>query len=291
MNKLAIGTAQFGLPYGVTNSNGKVSEEEAFQIIQSAKKAKVDTIDTAISYGESESLLGEIGVKDFKLVTKISIPDVISHEELEYFILDSIERSCQRLNIENLYGLLLHDVKQLDGSYQGAIVSAFEKLKEIGIVKKIGVSIYHPDCLIKVFDKLKPDIVQTPYNAFDQRIEKSGGLNFLKSLGVEVHARSAFLQGLLLLPYSDVPLKFKGKFDIFFKWKEYLDSENLEPLMACLSYPLCNKKIDRTVVGVANASQFSQILNVANGCAEEVIKTFEGSEELSLIDPSNWGEL
>lgn len=291
MNKLAIGTAQFGLPYGITNSNGKVSKEEAFQIIQSAKEAKVDMIDTAISYGESESLLGEIGVKNFKLISKILIPDNFNSQRLEYFILDSVERSCERLNIGGLHGLLLHDVKQLDSNYQDVIVSTFMKLKELGIVQKIGVSIYSPECLETVYHKLKPDIIQAPYNAFDQRIEKSGGLDFLNSLGVEVHARSVFLQGLLLSPYPDVPQNMKRKFDIFLKWKEYLENEKLDPLLACLSYPLCNQKIARTVVGVANAAQFFQILNVANECEKEVKKTFEGSDELSLIDPSNWGDL
>ena len=183
MNKLAIGTAQFGLPYGITNSNGKVSKEEAFQIIQSAKEAKIDMIDTAISYGESESLLGEIGVKNFKLISKILIPDNFNVRRLEHFILDSVERSCERLNIEVLYGLLLHDVKQLDSNYQDVIVSAFMKLKELGIVQKIGVSIYSPDCLETVYQKLKPDIIQAPYNAFDQRIEKSGGLDLFEFPG------------------------------------------------------------------------------------------------------------
>ena len=91
-------------------------------------------------------------------------------------------------------------------------------------------------------------------------------------------------------PYPDVPEKMKRKFDIFKKWKDYLENEKLDPLLACLGYPLCNQKIARTVVGVANAAQFFQILKVANEC-EKIEKTFEGSEELSLIEPSNWGEL
>ena len=69
--RIALGTAQFGMDYGIANTKGQVTRSEVKEIIQLAESRGIDTIDTAIVYGESEACLGDAGVQGFKVITKL----------------------------------------------------------------------------------------------------------------------------------------------------------------------------------------------------------------------------
>ena len=219
MNRLALGTVQFGQDYGVANRSGQVSLDQIKESLHLAALHGINTLDTAISYGNSESLIGQIGVEKFRVITKL--PEIPQGVYVQEWINSQVMKSLGRLNTSSVYGLLLHRPQQFHGSFGLDILSALKTLKEKGIINKMGVSIYNPEDL----DGLPLEhieIVQAPYNILDVRLFTSGAAKKLKDLGVELHTRSAFLQGLLLMPAKDRPAKFKRWDDLWSKWDSWL---------------------------------------------------------------------
>ena len=290
MNKLALGTVQFGLDYGIANEVGQVALEETQCILSFAKANEIDLLDTAIAYGNSEEVLGKLAVNEFRVVTKLpSFPDYQNNVAL--WVTEQVRESLARLGQKKLYGLLLHRSEDLWGSKGAQLIQALADLKNDGFVQKIGVSIYSPDELEVVFNKIKIDLVQAPLNVVDRRLQSSGWLDRLKDDGVEVHTRSAFLQGLLLMERSKIPQKFSRWSDLWDQWHEKLQDSGASPLEACLAYPLSLEQVDQVIVGVDNASQLSEIVQTAKNVNEVPGTLFMRSTDLDLINPSNWNHL
>jgi aryl-alcohol dehydrogenase-like predicted oxidoreductase len=292
MSKLALGTVQFGLAYGVANRAGQVSREEAGQILQLARSAGIDTLDTAIAYGKSEQVLGEQGIDGFKIVTKLpGVPDGIAH--LEDWVEDQVVASQRRLGMSSIYALLLHRSEDLLGANGSRLTRALEQLKLRGYAKKIGVSIYDPSELDSVTQVMSLDLVQAPLNLLDRRLEVSGWLRRLDDQGVEIHTRSAFLQGLLLMPCSEIPQKFERWSFLWDTWHSTLADLNTTATAACLSYPLSLPEVDRVVVGVDNMRQLNQIIQASLEGTQEIYQAFTSlrCDDLRLINPSNWSKL
>jgi len=289
MNRLALGTVQFGLPYGIANQIGQVSREEAKAILQSANANGIDTLDTAIAYGDSELCLGELGVQDFKIVTKLpELPDDCPN--VHVWVQQQFNSSLSRLGVKTVYGLLLHQPLQLLGSNGVAIYTELLALKGAGKVKKIGVSIYSPDELELLMPKFNFDLIQAPFNLIDQRLNSNGLIRRLKDKDVEIHTRSAFLQGLLLMPKTEIPTKFLKWDSIFKKWHQWLESHDVTAVQDCLEFPLCFPEIDRIVIGADSLSQFEQIISAANSPLNVIMANLNSDDEI-LINPANWNQL
>jgi hypothetical protein len=286
VSKIALGTVQFGVDYGVANKLGKVSLSEAKKIISFAKKYEVNTIDTANAYGDSETVLGGIGVEDFNIVTKLSFP--LNVDKFDDWLKSQIEETCVRLRVDTLYSVLIHNPSVLLGKDGLAISKALKKIKDDGKVRKIGVSVYDPEELVLIAPVLNVDIVQAPLNVIDRRIISTGWLKRLKDSGVEIHTRSAFLQGLLLMNRQDIPEKFERWSKIWNKWHHFLRDQKVTPLSACLSYPLSLKEVDRVVVGVDSAKQLSDIVEDTQNAEPKVDTAFMTSTDIKLINPSLW---
>ena len=289
MSRIALGTVQFGVPYGIANKVGQVSRTEAKSILQQAYAHKVDTIDTAIGYGESESCLGGVGVKDFKVVTKLpGIPEGCI--DIEEWVEQQLEASLSRLGVGKVYGLLLHKPEQLLSLNGIQLYEALERLKEKGLVNKIGVSIYSPNELELLTNNFRFDLVQAPFNVVDRRLFNTGWMQRLKDSGVEIHTRSAFLQGLLLMKKAAIPPKFLPWNGILRKWHDWLNENNISALQASLAFPLSFAEIDRVVVGVDSKSQLLQIVSAENESMKTDLPNL-ASEDENLINPANWSNL
>ena len=286
MNRLALGTVQFGIPYGVANQEGKVPLSAAKDILSCSWSSRINTLDTAIAYGDSENCLGQIGVSDWQVISKLpKLP--IGTIDIQNWVIESVHGSLQRIQIPNLYGLLLHCPEQLLGVEGQAIYSSLAFLKAEGLVEKIGISIYNPDQLEVLCDRFAFDLVQAPYNICDRSLERSGWLSRLKNEGIEVHVRSIFLQGLLLMPLSTRPAYFDRWHHLWVGWEEWLMETGLNPLQACLSFALSNPAIDRVVVGVDCLTQFQEILAAANIQAPQPPDRL-CCEDPDLINPARW---
>lgn len=288
--KLAIGSAQFGLPYGISNVTGQVSLGETEKILNLARKRNLDMIDTAIAYGDSESVLGLIGVNDFKVITKLPIlPGDIT--DFTGWVEKQVEGSLIRLKKSSIHGLLVHDPDFLQSADGEKLGLALDKMKMSGAIDKIGVSIYQPSTLDKIMNNAPIDIVQTPFNVVDTSIISSNWLDKLNRSGVEVHARSIFMQGLLLMDRNSIPEKFNRWSFLWDQWHEKLNTYELDALTQCISFVSSFPKIDRIIVGIETASQLQLILNAKELCATPIDWSQMTSNDDMLINPSNWSKL
>ena len=290
ISKISIGTAQFGLNYGVANKLGKPSLEKSKNIINAAQKYGLSMIDTASAYGDSESVLGEIGVSDFKITTKIpAIPD--NQQNIESYVENKLELSLTNLKVRELNTVLIHDAKQLGNKkYFEPIYKVLKRFKERNVIKKIGISIYSPQELdqIKKLDKF--DIIQSPYNIFDRRLKSSGWMKKLKDRGIEIQARSIFLQGLLLMSNNSRPDKFDKWKEIWEQWHRWLESEKIIPLTACVNFVLNENLIDSVVVGVDSKDQLNEIYRNVKHSSDIFPNDISSDDEL-LVNPMNWDKL
>ena len=287
--RLALGTVQFGLPYGVANNSGQVFRTEARSMLHLASANGLDTIDTAISYGESEICLGELGVEDFKVVTKLpAIPN--GCVDVNGWVSEQLKASKLRLRIDTVYGLLLHRSQDLHSSNGVSLYRALKGLKEQGLVNKIGVSIYSPNELDLLPKDFHFDLVQAPFNLIDRSFLESGWMYKLKDNGVEIHTRSAFLQGLLLMQKIDIPKKFLPWEHLWKRWHDWLLENKISSLQATLAFPLSFSEIDRVIVGCDSLTQLQQIFDVIRA---PFINNFPSinCDDDCLINPSRWFSL
>ena len=286
---LALGTVQFGLKYGIANSAGQVTRPMAKAMLQLASANGIDTLDTAISYGESEACLGVVGTKGFKLVTKLpTVPD--NCVDVRGWVQKQVDESLARLDVVAVYGLLLHHSAQLLGAEGKVLYQALQDLKDTGRVQKIGVSIYAPNELDVLIPQYPIDLVQAPFNLVDRRLHISGWMQRLKSEGVEIHTRSAFLQGLLLMPYEAIPSKFSPWAELWRKWHEWLSRHNVSAVKACMAFPLLFPEIERVVIGADSVSQLEQIVVAASKVTTNELPDLRCDAE-DLINPSRWPHL
>ena len=285
--KLTLGTAQFGLDYGVANTIGQVNKEETLQILTFAKQVGINTLDTAIGYGDSEKRLGQVGIGSWNIITKL--PEVnVEHSDINFWVNSQINNSLLRLNVLSVYGILLHRPLQLLEKNGSQLWNSLEGLKERSITKKIGFSVYSPDELDKLWKAgFIPDIVQAPYNVFDQRLKDSGWLSKLNDNKVEVHTRSVFLQGLLLMPSDKRPKYFSKWNNLFNEWDLWLKTNKISGLEAALNFALSEYLIDKIIVGVDNKTQLSEVISASKKYTLCVPKILNTTDE-KLINPSLW---
>jgi aryl-alcohol dehydrogenase-like predicted oxidoreductase len=281
-SKLSIGTVQFGMLYGIVNNQEQVDYKDVSKILGIANQHGINMLDTAPSYGNSEEILGSIIYgQSLDIVTKVPRcnGDVVSTAYLDSVIV-SLYRSLEKLNVNGVYGLLIHECDDLFKLGGERIFAVLEKIRSMGIVNKIGVSVYTDEQISRVLDNFDIDIIQVPVNIFDQRLVRNGLLDKLKKQGVEIHARSAFLQGILLMPLDLIPSYFYPiikKFEDFNTTANKLSLTNLE---LALSYIYSIREVDRIIVGVKTEQQ---LLDIVNSKIVEVLS--EDVRHLSITDP------
>ncbi len=270
LSKIALGTVQFGLDYGIANKRGKVPKEEVFRILDTALDKGIDTLDTARSYGDAEKVIGEFPkVNRFKVVTKFS-----ENPQEELF------QSLKALRQSKVYGLLAHKTEpflQNPNEWNKVL-----RLKEEGLTERIGFSLYFPWELERLWE-LDFDIVQVPYNVLDRRFESY--FQKLKEKGVEIHTRSAFLQGLLLMDPDKLRPFFEDIRPVLRDLRTLSKSygKDLKTLLLC--FCLRNPYVDKVIVGVDSLSQF--IENVSIDCSKEIEVPRYIAEEKFLV-PFMW---
>ena len=283
--KLALGTAQFGMEYGVTNTSGRTNYEEMSKILSLAKENGIKTIDTATSYGDAETKLGKYGISNFKVISKLPSYINIPVDEISEHILNETKQILKRLKVKKLYGLLIHDADEILSIRGKKIFQALEKLKKDNLVEKIGVSIYEPEQYFRVITQYKLDIVQAPLNVFDRRILTSGLIDKSVKLNQEVHIRSIFLQGILL--EKTLNENFNKWSNHFQSWFDWLKDNKVTALEVCISFALTIPKIEKIVIGVNRVNQLKQILSIGDNSVNCVPDDLICDDQ-NLIDPTRW---
>jgi aryl-alcohol dehydrogenase-like predicted oxidoreductase len=284
--KIALGTVQFGLRYGIANQNGQVSKEDARAILAHARAEGMDVLDTAIAYGESERTLGELNVADWKVVSKL--PEIpVSCRDVGAWVAEEVAGSLDRLRVSRLYGLLLHRPAQLLDPVGPQLYEALERLKRQKTVAKIGVSVYAPAELDAIMRAHDLDLVQAPLNIVDRRLITSGWLDRLRERGVELHVRSIFLQGLLVMDRKSRPRQFDRWKGLWAAYDAWLDDTGLTALEACVRFALSFPSISRVIAGVDTVEQLDAILHAAGGTLPAVPLSLQSTDE-DLVNPAKW---
>ena len=292
--KIALGTVQFGVLYGISNNLGQTKKSEVEKILKYSYKNGIDMLDTAPSYGDSEGIVGDIihnysDNKHWRVITKTphfkgdTIGDKQTNELLENFKISS-----NKLGEKNIYGLLVHDCNDLFLPGGEKLFNEMNNLKKNGLIKKIGVSLYTKEQVERILNDFSVDLVQLPINILDQRLIDGGQLVRLKKHNVEVHARSVFLQGLLLMSLKDIPSWFdpiRGSLELFHKKAKEL---NMNALQLSLGFVQSIKEIDKVVVGVNTLEQLNEVVSASLIKVDKNELSSISINDPSFLNPANW---
>lgn len=284
LKKLGIGSAQFGLNYGITNRNGKLPQQEITKLLHTAKTHSIDLIDTAVSYGDAEEVLGSQNISIFNVITKL--PKLPSSEiEPVIWLNQTVDKSLSKMSKKQLYGFLLHHPR--DVIFNKNLLEEFLRLRETKRVYKIGVSVYCPKELEDIIKVFKPDIVQLPFNILDRRFAETGWLKELADNNIEIHARSVFLQGLLLTSYSEQVKRFPNFIKLWNSWAALQKSTSRTAGDLAISFALNSPFITRTIVGFETNKQLLEICKLSFDFPDIALDKIE-KNNLNLIDPRYW---
>lgn len=292
LERIGIGTAQFGSAYGATNTRGQVGIDAARQILDFARQGGARVIDTASGYGDSEHVLGLLAdtASGFRIVTKTPVLGVAHVGAVEAARMrTALDQSRRRLRRDCIDAVLVHHAREILLPGGTAIIETLRAAQDRGEIDTIGVSVYAPDELEQILPVFTPDLVQLPLNLLDQRFQRSGLIDRLKRLGAEVHARSLFLQGTLLVSPRALPAYFGGARSAFERIAGQVASAGLSPLAACLSFGLSVSGVDCLILGVASLDELKQI-TAALGTLPPTLPDFSGLaiDDTDIVDPSRW---
>jgi aryl-alcohol dehydrogenase-like predicted oxidoreductase len=280
-NIIGIGTAQLGADYGIMNNNGKLSDLEFKKILATARQSHIDTIDTATCYGDAEERLGCLNLDGFKIITKLSSNSISLHDE--------ISASLIKLKKKQIYAALIHNSSimfEKDGKkkYQELI-----ELKKKKLIKKIGISIYSPDELDRLNDLgFYFDLIQGPLNYLDQRLASPKWVDYFTKNSIEFHARSIFLQGLLLYKANDLPKDLNSK---FYKLWPIIDNtirkSEINRLKFFIDFVRSFKHVSKIIIGFDSHQYLKEIINLLNTDQNFKYEHLTGIDD-EIINPSKW---
>lgn len=288
--KIGLGTVQFGLDYGVSNSTGQVSEQEVRKILRLAWDSGIRILDTAAAYGMSEEVLGKTIEPDcqFQVVTKVPkigfppAPDAVAS-----FIRETFEKSLRKLRRESVYALMFHNADDLLAETGKEAYATLQALKQAGLIEKIGVSAYTQAQLDAVTERFQCDLVQVPVNVLDQRLVRSGSLADLHAKGIEIHARSVFLQGLILMNPEELEPFFDPIRPILREFHNLAGRLETSPLKLALTYIGQLDMISTFAIGVTCVAELREILDAFREPVSAEFDQFAVSDE-AIVNPVFW---
>ena len=287
---LGLGTVQFGLPYGISNRSGQVPADEAKRILQIAENSGLKVVDTAAGYGDSETVLGSflLSQHNFSIVTKTLPlmtdrvrPEDVAKAEAAFY------NSLRNLGQTSVYGLLVHHAADLLNPGGEQLYALLQRFKSEGMVKKIGVSVYDEEEVLRLAEKYTFDMTQLPLNVFDQRFVRNGILRQLYASGVEVHVRSAFLQGLLLMHSSALPSHFESLRKHHMAYFAELENAGMSALTGALGYFYSRPEVSTVLVGVESSPQLQECLDAFITCPTISYTRF-AVDDPKMLDPRAW---
>ena len=268
--QLSIGTAQFGLDYGISNDSGRVSSSELSSIFQYMESIGLFEFDTAQTYGDTESLLAKFlatnhNLLKTKIITKFSLSKHYESGDIE----KHVKVSLANLNVKSIFGVLLHNFNDYKNNPE--LWKEMLRLRSLGVIENIGFSIYYPEELDFVLkSKVDFDIIQIPFNVFDRRFKRF--FSELESRNILIYFRSIFMQGLVFLD----PGFINQKLDLAKKYIQSLRSISFDSGIhinsLCLNYALSQNSTYKIIIGVSSSAELKKNISL--------IKEFNKSHEV-----------
>lgn len=282
INKITIGTANFVNNYNLIKPSNGVTLQNLNNIIKYSSTLGINSYDAA-PYYNSEHILGNLTKSETIIYTKISLDENLNFKKK---IVNSINNSLRLLKRKKINGVLFHNAKDLLMKNRKEIWNSVNLLKKKGLIKKIGVSFYNPQDLIKIVNNFDLDFVQVPVNLFDKRFLDKKIMSLLNKKNIEIHARSVFLQGLLLNT-KVIPKKFLKWKSNFNKLNNFLKHKQLSNIKACTNFVLQNKNLDKVIFGINSTEHLTQIIKSIN-YKKINFRKLKFPEDLKLINPVLW---
>ena len=293
LSRLVLGTVQLGIPYGVANRTGRPDMDAARSLVAAAWKGGVRIFDTAQGYGDSEAVLGQIFrdldiAEEARVITKYD--PRLDHDDPTALRV-SLEQSLERLGVARLEGVLLHRQEFLE-HWQAGPGPVAEDLRRQGLLSGAGVSVYAPEHALEALDLPGLDMLQLPVNPLDRRFEKAGVFDAAARRSAAVFARSVYLQGLLLMEPSDLPVGLAQAAPVLERFQGLAASLGLEPAAACLAFVREGLPEVNVVFGAETEVQVSENLSLWMAdaparLAEELREAFPDVAE-TILNPSLW---
>jgi len=285
---LGLGTAQFGLDYGIANDRGLCPPEDVAAILETAAAAGIGVLDTAPAYGTAEQVLGEVlpAAHRFRIVTKTPhLGGLRDESQIRRAVRDAFAASRAKLRRGRLAGLLTHNANDLLRPGGPALWAVMTELKRAGEVERIGASVYSAGQLDAVLARYPLDIVQLPWNAVDGRIGPPL-LAAMAQRGIELHARSVFLQGLLLAPPGRAAGVSPQAAALVGRWRDAVAAASADPLAAALGAVIGRPEIGTALVGVTRPEELAGILR-AVAAAPPPVAPVQSTDDL-VLNPALW---
>tara|TARA_B110001452_G_scaffold119986_1_gene99546 strand:+ start:6000 stop:6875 length:876 start_codon:yes stop_codon:yes gene_type:complete len=287
-NKLILGTVQFGLDYGVNNTLGKPSQKNIAKILDYAFQNGISILDTAEAYGDSQTNIGvyhNSSSNVFKIISKFSP----LRSDLSKEIKVRVTQNLNILNVQKLHGYMFHSFQDFE-KYYPSMKRDFGDLQKNGLIEKIGVSLHENKDIETIFNYSDIKLIQLPFNLFDNSNHRKQILEKAKQRGIEVHSRSAFLQGLFFKKENTLTGNLK-KLQKYLKCVNNLTSSEIQTNDLALNYALKQPYIDQVLIGVDNIDQLKgNLKSLKKYISMDVIKSIESIqvEERELLNPANW---
>ena len=279
--KLILGTVQFGISYGAFNSTGQVPLSQVSHMLDRAAGAGITVLDTARAYGTAEAVLAQVSAPArFDIVSKC--PDLHSAKDSAAALRDAFETSCVTLGVRQLYGYLLHNANDLE---RPGVWDTLQELRAEGRVTKIGVSGYKAEDVRALCDHYPLTLVQLPANVLDPWYDK-----VVLPDTVELHVRSAFLQGFLLGDPEELPSHLIPWRSVLEQFRAEVARQGMTPLQGALAPLLSCPRIARVAVGADNLEQLDAILQAVQALENQAAPDFSafGGVTKELTDPRQW---
>ncbi|MCB0686378.1 MAG: aldo/keto reductase [Saprospiraceae bacterium] len=266
---LMLGTVQLGLNYGISNLDGLPEVEKSIQLLDQAMSLGINTLDTARAYGQSEEVISRFLKKrtpelPVNIISKFVIDN--QNRDLESIwnqVEESVRKSLQILQLPKLTGCLFH--RSLTNNLDvlvGILPEIFNRLKESGLVDRTGFSAFSPDDIKYILEIPNVEIVQLPFNVFDQRMLVAGYLRDLKKRNILVVARSVFLQGLFFMNPDSLPEELAEAAPHIRKLHEFSARYNISLAQVAIVFVRDQPDIDCLVLGALNSQQVSEIVEL-----------------------------
>jgi len=292
VRRLGLGTAQFGLAYGVTNTRGQVAHDEMAAILSLARGSGMAVIDTAHEYGESEAALGTFHdvTSGFRIITKTPSlgPERIDAEQVSS-VRRALDNSRRTLRRDRLDGLMVHNGQALLLPGGDRIIALMQDAKDRGFVAAVGVSVFEPADLEAILAIFVPDLVQIPLNLLDQRFVGNGRIAALAAKGIEIHVRSVFLQGLLLAEPKSLPGSLAHARASLQAVRRFCEGSRFTAMEACLHFVLALSEIRHVIVGVTCADELAAIVAAAQERPRDRPDFASlAVDDLDIIAPARW---
>lgn len=296
--ELCLGTVQFGMDYGIRGQK-QPSVEQAVQMLDYATQNGINNIDTANAYGTAEDVVGEflkkktIPREDLFIISKFR-PNLLDEAEQDQYydiMKANLENTLSRLHTEYLDSYLLHSARYV---WDDAIIDTLNRMKKEGYVKHVGVSVYETDEAKKCIERPNVDFMQLPYSIFDQRMKADGVFELAKKAEypIQIHSRSAFIQGLILMKEDEVPDFLEKAKPIVRKIDELCQQYEISRIELAMSYVKRQDSISHLVFGVDNIEQLKENIalfenSLPNDIIDEISKEFVDIET-DIVMPSLW---